>query len=150
MSDKKTAPTKATAAKATTAPAPAAETKDNGITGVTTAVPMPEIKNNRGSKSKYPFDQLTAVGMSFGVKGKTAASLASVVSGQNRKNKSEKKDAEGNTVFKTITQTNQDGSTMEIPDTSKPEMVVNKKFYAADCDPATDPDGASVRIFRSV
>lgn len=134
----------------TTPKAPAAKAEDNGITNVTSNVPMPEITSKRGSKSKYPFEQLTEVGMSFGVKGKTAASLASVVSGQNRKHKSEKKDADGNTVYKTLTQTNQDGSKVEIPDTSKPEMVFAKKFYAVDCDPAKDPDGANVRIFRSI
>lgn len=140
--------TKAPAKPATAAPATAAPA--NGITAVTSEVKMPEIKSNRGSKSKYPFDQLTEKGMSFGVIGKTAASLASIVSGQNRKHKVEKKDDQGNTVYKTIVNTAQDGSKTEIPDTSKPEMVSVKKFYAADCDASKDPDGASVRVFRSL
>lgn len=138
--------------KAKTAAADKTATKTDGdaITGVTKAVPMPEIVSKRGSKSKYPFDQLTEVGMSFGVKGRTAQSLASVVSSQNRKHKQVKTDENGNTVYETITRTNPDGTKLEVPNTDKPVTEVLKKFYAADVDAKTDPDGASVRVFRSV
>ena len=40
------------------------------ISAVSAAVPIPELKNKRGGNSIYPFDQLTEIGQSFGVKGK--------------------------------------------------------------------------------
>ena len=120
------------------------------IGAVSSAVKMPEVVNKRGSKSKYPFDDLNEVGQSFPVIGKTAASLASVVSGQNRKHKVAKVDAAGNTVYTKLKQTAPDGSVTEVDDKNKPEMVEEKKFFAVDTDPKTDPDKATARVFRKV
>jgi len=139
---------------AAVAPTPApkpTETKPTVTIGaVSSAVEMPEIVNKRGAKSKYPFDDLTAVGQSFPVVGKTAASLASVVSGQNRKHKIAKVDDKGNTVYTKLKQTALDGSVTEVDDKNKPEMVEQKKFFAVDTDPKTDPDKATARVFRKV
>jgi len=119
------------------------------LTGVSTGVPMPEqVTTRRGSKSPYPFDALTEVGASFGIKNKTAKNMLSIVSNQNRKNRIAKIDENGNTVFKMTEMKDGDGNVTKVP-TEKPEMVATKSFFAVDCDPKTDPDGASVRIFRN-
>lgn len=95
------------------------------FTPVSSSVPMPVRFNNRGSKSAYDFSALE-VGQSFGIKNKTAKSCASLVSNANKKHRLSKIDDEG-----------------------KPTTVQLKSFFIVDCDPSTDPDGASVRIFRS-
>ena len=58
------------------------------------------LSARRGSKSLYPFDQLSEVGSAFGVFGKTKAEMASVVSAANRRNRTEKKDGNGQPVRK--------------------------------------------------
>jgi len=118
------------------------------ITGVSTAVPMPDRNTNRGSKTSYPFEMLTNVGMSFGVKNKTAKQLASIISNQNRKPGPTKRNADGSIVYKTQDMTAPDGSVTKVP-TSEPETLPGKKYFAVDCDPKKDPDGANVRVFRS-
>lgn len=139
------------AAKTKTAPATtttAATRVAPELTAISTAVPMPEpTTSRRGSKSPYPFDALTAVGMSFGIKNKTAKNMGSIISNQNRKAMVEKKDADGNTVFKTNEMKDAEGNVTRVP-TTEPEMVATKHFFAVDCDPKNDPDGASVRVFR--
>lgn len=117
-------------------------------------VPMPERVSNRGSKTSYPFDKLTAVGMSFPVMNKSAAQLSSIVSNQNRK------------VGKVITNTDgtpkiketihRDPSGAEIGRTpmlvdGKPvyETETPKKYFAADVSPKTDKDKAQARVWRS-
>jgi len=117
------------------------------LTAVTTSVPMPTRTNNRGSKSLYDIDGLATVGASFGVKNKTAKQIASVVSNANKKHLVAKTDAAGNIVYKTTKATNGEGQTIEVA-TSEAVMIANKHFFAEDCDPTTDPDGASVRVFR--
>lgn len=139
-----------TPAKATT-PATAAKTETKArvapdLTGISSDVEMPKKVSNRGSKSLYPFEKLE-VGQSFGVKNKTASGMASIISNQNRKNREEKVDEAGNTVFETKELKGQDGTVTNVP-TDKVVMIVNKHFFANDCDPKTDPDGASVRVFR--
>ena len=140
-----------TPAAATATPATAAKTETKArvapdLTGISSDVEMPKKVSNRGSKSLYPFEKLE-VGQSFGVKNKTAAGMASIISNQNRKNREEKVDEAGNTVFETKELKGQDGTVTNVP-TDKPVMVVNKHFFANDCDPKADPDGASVRVFR--
>ena len=139
----------AAATKETAAPAATTETNKRvapELTTITADVEMPKKVSNRGSKSLYPFAKLE-VGQSFGVKNKTASGMASIISNQNRKHREEKKDESGNTVFETKKIKGADGAEMEVP-TDKPVMVVNKHFFASNCDPKTDPDGASVRVFR--
>lgn len=120
------------------------------ILGVTASVPMPEVvKNKRGSKSQFPFADLTTVGASFGVIGRTAKSLSSIVSAQNRKadNMVPKKDDAGNVVFKTQNVKDANGNMTTIP-TSEPVMIQDRDFFAVDVDATKDPEGASVRVFR--
>jgi hypothetical protein len=120
------------------------------ITAASAAVKMPEKpKAARGSKSLYPFDDLTEVGMSFGVKDKTAKNMASIVSNQNRKNVEPRKDEAGNVIYKTKAVKGADGTETQMP-TDKPEVNVLKHFFVIDVDPKKDPDNASVRVFRDV
>ncbi len=118
------------------------------ITQISTAVEMPVRVNNRGSKTLYPFDDLP-VGGSFGVKNKTAAGLASIISNQNRKNMVEEKDENGNTVFETQELKGVDGTITKVP-TEKPQMVREKHFFANDTTADADPDNATVRVFRDL
>lgn len=117
------------------------------LTAVSNAVSMPERSSNRGSKTSYPFEALTVVGMSFGVVNKTAANLASIISNQNRKAGEVKKDANGAVVYKTQPMTAPDGTVTHVP-TGEPERHEPKHFFAVDCDPKKDPDKANVRVFR--
>ena len=145
-----TKPKEKPAAKPAAAPATPAGNKRivPDITAISTAVEMPERANNRGSKSLYPFNDLP-VGGSFGVTNKTAAGMASIVSNQNRKHVAEVKDAEGNAVFKTQELKGADGAVTVVP-TNEVETERTKHFFAQDCDPAKDPDGATVRVFRNL
>jgi len=145
---KATAAVSATATPAKAAPA-ATATKTRiapELTEISSAVEMPKKTSNRGSKSLYPFGKLE-VGQSFGVTNKTAAGMASIISNQNRKNREEKVDENGNAVFETKELKGQDGAITTVP-TDKPVITVNKHFFASDCDPKSDPDNASVRVFR--
>jgi hypothetical protein len=132
---------------------PAAKRVEPQLTAVA-AVKMPERINKRGSISLYPFDGLANVGQAFGVKNKTAAQLSSIVSNANRKALTAKKDADGNTIFKTKEITAADGSKSVVP-TTEPEMVATKHFFAHDVDAeyaktlkGTPLEGSSVVIFR--
>lgn len=138
-------------ANAPTAGAPAvkAETKAPVISAVRTDVAMPVKTSNRGSKSLYDFDALTAAGMSIGVTNKTAKQLSSIISNANRKAMVQKKDANGALVFKTTELKDAAGNVTIMP-TTEPEMVKTKEFFAVDTDPKTDPDKATARIFRRV
>lgn len=119
------------------------------LTGISTAIemPAPPARSNRGSKSAYPFDQLE-VGASFGVKNKTREQMQSIVSNQNKKHRTEKRDEAGNVVYQTTEAKDVDGNVTHLP-TDKPEMVDGKMFFAIEADPKKDPDGAKVRVFRN-
>lgn len=118
------------------------------LTAVSSTVPMPDRNAARGSKTIYPFEMLTAIGMSFGIKNKTAKQLASIISNQNRKVGPTKRNPDGSIVYKTQDMTAPDGSVTKVP-TSEPETLPGKKYFAIDCDAKKDPDNANVRIFRS-
>lgn len=119
------------------------------LTGISADVPMPANmgKSNRGGRSLYPFDDLE-VGQSFGVRNKTQKQLASTVSGATKRHRVEVKDANGNTVFKTTDVKQADGSVVKQP-TLDPQTQPGRIFVSADVDPKTDPDGASVRVWRT-
>lgn len=97
------------------------------ITGVRTDIPMPERSSNRGSKSAYNFDGLTAVGMSLGVTNKNRTQINAIVNRENRKHCTE---------------------TVDPTNPAKKIKTYSKRFEAFDVDPATDPDKAKVRVFR--
>lgn len=118
-------------------------------------VPMPARVSTRGSKTNYPFDQLTAIGMSFGVTNKTAKQLASIVSNQNRKLGKIVNNPDGTPKVKEVIhrdpQGNEIGRSPEMKD-GKPvyETEPSKKFYAVDTDPKKDPHKATARVFREL
>lgn len=149
--------TNATAADAVTTPtagAPASTTETKAarvapvLTAISAAVPIPAGlgKRGRGGNTLYPFDKLEP-GQSFGIKNKTAKNMASVVSGANKRFMIEKKDANGNTVFKTNEVKHPDGTVTHVP-SLEAEMIAGRTFIAGDVDPKTDPEGASVRVWR--
>lgn len=141
------------------------------LTAITTGIPVPTTRR-RGSStvSIFPFDALE-VGGSFGLIGRDARSMASVVSNANKRARIEKRDEHGKLVYKTVATPKRDangdvimkmievpnsmGGTVLVP-TSEPEMDVTtevvleetKKFLVQDVDPLSDPDGATVRIWR--
>ena len=125
------------------------------LTEVSAAIKMPTKKNNRGSKSLYPFDSLTAVGQSFGMKNKTAEQLASIISNANKKHRSEKKDENGNIVYHTKTVTGPNGEEQQVPNKEKPIMVIEKEFAAFNVTEIPDmklkdgkgPEGEISRVF---
>ncbi len=97
------------------------------LTGVRTDIAIPERSSNRGSKSAYNFDGLTAVGASLGVTNKTREQINAIVNRENRKH------------------------CTETPDPTNPAKMIktySKRFESFDVDPATDPDKAKVRVFR--
>lgn len=97
-------------------------------------IDLPVRERRRGSNSMYSFDLLTEAGMAFGVKGKKAKNLSSVISNANRKYTHQERDASGNPVFEMKPMTGADGSTIMVPDTEKPKMIVERKFRAVDVD----------------
>jgi hypothetical protein len=118
------------------------------ITKISKSVIMPELRRNRrGSKSPYPFDELTEKGQSFGITNKTAKNMASIVSNQNRKAMVQEQDENGNPVFKTNEMKDAEGNITLVP-TEKPKMIATKHFFAIDVEPNEDKDKATVRIFR--
>lgn len=164
MADPKTKATDAAATKATVVPPqpavvppqPVATATDAKrgyesaqLTGISADVPMPANagKTNRGGRSLYPFDDLE-VGQSFGVRNKTQKQLASTVSGATKRHRVEVKDAAGNVVFKTTDVKQADGTIVKQP-TLDPQTQPGRIFVSADVDPKTDPDGASVRVWRT-
>lgn len=118
----------------------------------------PAKKSRRGSETKYPFDTLTEVGMAFGVKNKTAKALGSVISNANKRNSVNKTDDAGAVVYKTKTLKDQAGNVVgTVPDTSKPEKIAVKRFYAVDVDKdyaatlvGTPLVGSTVLVFREL
>ncbi|NUM72741.1 hypothetical protein HUU40_00125 [candidate division KSB1 bacterium] len=134
------------------APATVAKTKEPRVapilTAVSSAVPMPTnvSKRGRGGNSIYPFEALE-VGQSFGIANKSAKSIASVVNGANKRFEADAVDAAGNPVFKVQEIKQADGTVINVP-TLEREKMPGRVFIAADVDPNTDPDKASVRVWR--
>lgn len=140
------------APKTQTAPATeetAVKAKAFTLLGVNATVAMPAtVSKRRGAGSMFPFAELQP-GFSFGLIGRTAKSMSAIVSNQNRAkdNQAPKLDTNGQAIFKTKKIKSADGTETTIP-TLEPETVWIKEFFAADVDPATDPEGATVRVFR--
>lgn len=118
------------------------------VTPVTSNVPMPENIGKRANSGRgvYDFDSLE-VGQSFGVTNKTAKQIASAVSAANKRFRTNKLDANGAVIYKTQEVKHADGTVTKQP-TLDPETVPGRVFVSADVDPATDPDGATVRVWR--
>lgn len=118
------------------------------LTGVSKTVPMPVRASTRGSKTIYPFEALTEIGMSFGVKNKTAEQLTSIISNQNRKLGAVKKNADGSPVFKMQDMKDASGAVVGQVPTTEHDHEPQKHFFAVNVDKRKDPEGASVRVFR--
>lgn len=121
-----------------------ATTNENVVVGKPSSdVTMPDLSAQpKMKKTKYDFDALE-IGQSIPVTGKTAKQLYgtcqaanrryAVDTGETRPVKIKMKDAEGNVTEK---------------DGTAPKMKQTRHFFAHDCDPATDPAKATVRIWR--
>jgi hypothetical protein len=127
MAESKTATKPATAPAAATTGTTESTRIAPVIFGARADIPMPTRKSNRGGKNVYPFDTLTAAGMSFGVNNKTAKQLSTVVSNQNKKHKTQVLDAN-----------------------QKPVDSWTAKFFVVDVDAKSDPEGATARVFREI
>lgn len=148
----------ATAPKTPEAPAAAPTAKPSApvITGTLT-LPQPDRSTKKGGQSQFPFASLTAPGMAFGVKDRTAKSMAQIISTQNRRNLTDKKDDAGNVVYKTKEIAGEGGNKVVVP-TTEPERIATKRFYAFDVTAeyaeanlkGTPLEGSSVLIFREV
>lgn len=139
---------------AQTAAALAADRIAPVLTAVTDAVPLPQSKRTTGLKNRSAyadqFEALTTVGQSFGVQNKTKKQLQGVVAKFNRGGYRPKVDAAGQPVFKMQDMTNgATGETVKIA-TSEQETEQFMHFVVHNVDPATDPDGASARVWRDL
>jgi hypothetical protein len=131
--------------KKKTGPKAGAERVAPIIAGVTADVPMPETK--RRGNSSYPFDQLTAAGMSFHVANKTAKQMASIVSAKNRKSVEVVKDANGNPIMKAVPVKDANGAVVGSTPGTDPETRKVAEYFAVDVT-ETDPNGKGTRVFR--
>lgn len=90
------------------------------ITDVVT-IALPERSTRRGSATVYPFDKLTTVGAMFGITDRDKKSVQSVVSNQNRKYKTQARDADGTIIL----------------NGDKPKMVYTTHYEVIEVDAAT-------------
>lgn len=104
-------------------------------TSAAVKIALPIADRRGGNRSLYPFESLIEAGMSFGVKGKPAKNLSSVINNANKKYLTQERDANGTPVFESKTVPQADGSTLTVPDTDKPRMVASRKFRATDVTP---------------
>lgn len=133
---------------ATAAAAKPAAKSEGTVIGISSAVALPSRPNKRGQKNKYPFDKLE-IGQSIAIKGMKAENLASTIATNNRKEEFKvfKKNDAGEIVrgFKEI----KDAAGNVISTVPGDAIVLSQRvFFALDCDPKKDPEGADVRIFR--
>jgi len=130
----------ANAAPPAPAPAPAAKKAEVKTLGIRMDIARPAGARKAGAKSKYPFDDLE-VGGSFGVIGKDAAGFSSIIYSAQQRHAVPVLKADGTpeTRMKKLK-----GGATEIVEKKK----VTRKFSAYDVDPTTDPENATVRVFR--
>lgn len=113
-------------------PIAAAAPAATGISAIRSDIAIPpKSSGGRGGATLYPFDKLE-IGQSFGVVGKTQKGMASTVSSANKRALEVVKDGAGKAVVV-------NGKELTRP---------TKRFVSGAVDPATDPDKASVRIWR--
>lgn len=105
------------------------------VTSAAVLINLPIPERRGGNRSLYPFDSLTEAGMAFGVKGKPAKNLSSVINNANKKYLVQERDAAGNPVYATKSVPQADGTVLTVPDTEKPQMTASRKFRAVDVTP---------------
>lgn len=98
-----------------------------------------KMKKKRGGNVQYYDLSTLAVGKSLAIIGRTAKNLSTTIS-QNNKEEWPVLNADGKPVM--IQKTDPAGNKVSVPKTEK------RTFFAIDCDPATDPDKATARIWR--
>lgn len=120
----------------------------------TAAIAMPtaeERSKSRGRGGNKTFYNFAALELfkSIAVIGRTAKQLSSTVSSANKADaKHFVTDDKGKAVM--VPTTDDAGNVVKGAD-GKPLMTEKtKKFFVVDCDPATDPEGATARIWREV
>ena len=145
--------TKANTAAATTK-RPGAPTgpRTAPVTSAAVKIDLPIPERRGGNRSTYPFDSLTEVGMAFGVKGKPAKNLSSVIANVNRKYLAQVRDENNVPVFNTKSVPQADGTVLTVPDTEKPKMVATRKFRAVDVTPeiASGLKGTALEGFETL
>jgi hypothetical protein len=119
-------------------PAPTVILSTAAIT-MPTAAERAKTRKPGGNKTLYDVASL-AVGKSLAIIGRTAKELSTTISSANRNDK----------LTDQVPKKDEAGKVM-IGDDKKPIMETRqRKFFAVDCDPATDPDKATARIWREV
>lgn len=136
------------AVKTATTPATAAKPKREPIkmTDIVSNIPIPEnVKGARGSKSQYKFADLTEVGMSFGVIGRTAHQMSSVISNQNKKlSTTQDTNPDGSLKYDIL----RDGNGAPVgPDTNKPIFKKGPQYVCADV--SNEKGGVTARVWRT-
>lgn len=133
--------------------APAKPRVEPVLAGVNLDIPMPQ-RARPGSEPKYPFAELE-VGKAFGIKNKTAKDMGSVISAANRRYSEVKKDDAGNVVYQMKELEGEGGVKMSVPDTTKPEKVATRHFFAVDVTAeqaktfkGTPNEGIKVLVYR--
>lgn len=142
------APKAAAAAAAPQATTAAADDANVKVLGINTTLTMPsrDARRTGGFKSKYGFENME-VGTSIGVVGRSAKTLASTISGANRRFRVEKRDEKGAIVYEQIPLKDATGNVTSY--TQGPALFEQQRhFFAIDTDPKTDPEGATARIWR--
>lgn len=119
------------------------------VIGVSTAVAMPTNRGaKRGNKAIYDLSRLE-VGQSLAIKGRKAENLTSTISTANRNEEfaTFKKNDAGE-VLHAVTEV-KDANGNVVGQAKGAKLVASRRvFFAYNCDPKTDPEGADVRIFR--
>lgn len=148
------APAAAANTAATTAKRPGAPSGPRvaPVTSAAVKIDLPIPERRGGNRSLYPFESLTEAGMAFGIKGKPAKNLSSVINNANKKFLIQERDENGTPVFETKTVPQADGSILTVPDTAKPKMTAARKFRAVDVTPdiATGLKGTALEGFETL
>ena len=112
----------------------------------------PPVTARRGAKSPVveKMHALEVVGASFGLTNKTKRQISATVSKENNRdtNQRPKLDAEGNQITKPGEPVKDANGTVVAQGTPVGVTERVKEWEAHDVDPKTDPDKATVRVFR--
>ena len=118
---------------------------------ITLTTPLP-ARPARSGNSKYPFETLTSIGMVFGVIGRQAKNLNSVIASANKKARVAKTNEQGQPLFETMP----GPAGTVVPDTSKPLFEQTAKYAVREVTPeiaaiikGTALEGATALVERT-
>lgn len=155
-----------TDAQQTTAGQSAAQKRERPnvvVLAVSAGGALPANVTKRGVRGKYKFNDLAAPApiadkpgeftySHFGLQGMDKKGFSSTLFSENRKNRKtvEKRDAAGNVIYKTVEIKDQAGNVIgsQPSQEAETEFVQVKEYVAFDVDPNTDPEGATLRVYR--